>query len=129
MTETIVYIQITLDEYLKTLEEAKKQRKVRRSENRMFTAKEISIDCHGLNFYCVYGTYINGGYLAILNWGVSAELSSHNGSVGYNRDKLLAALKHSPSRFWLPKGKELDDLVYNLSEVITKRIIEMKGCV
>ena len=33
------------------------------------TAKEENINCHGLSFLCVLGEHINGGYVAILNWG------------------------------------------------------------
>ena len=68
------------------------------------TAKEVSIDCHGLNFLCIYGTHINGGYVAILNWGVAAELSPSE--KGYNTEQILAALNRSPEQGWLPSDDD-----------------------
>lgn len=53
-------------------------------------SKEISIDIGDWNFLCAFGTHINGGWIAIINWGVSAELSSF-GDVHYNTDKIYKA--------------------------------------
>lgn len=66
------------------------------------TAREENINCHGLSFLCVYGQHINGGYVAILNWGVSAELSVHCNELNYNRKKILDALERSPYVSYLP---------------------------
>lgn len=48
------------------------------------TAREFSIDACGYNFLCIVGEHINGGFLAILNWGVSAELSDDWNDIDYN---------------------------------------------
>ena len=71
-----------------------------------FTAKEESISCHGLDFLCLYGKHINGGFVAIINWGVAAELSAYNNSLRYNTDKILSALERSPDIGWLPQDAD-----------------------
>ena len=48
------------------------------------TAQEISIDTHGLSFLCIFGTHINGGWCAILNFGVSCELAANSDSTSSN---------------------------------------------
>ena len=70
------------------------------------TAKEYDISCHGLSFLCVLGRHINGGFVAILNWGVSAELSVHRSDLEYNRQRVLEALERSPDVSWLPSDSE-----------------------
>ena len=56
-------------------------------------AKEISIDTHGLNFLCIIGTHINGGFVAIPNWSIAAELA--RGEQGYNKAQIETALNNS----------------------------------
>lgn len=56
-------------------------------------AREISIDTHGLNFLCVIGTHINGGFVAIPNWSIAAELA--RGEQGYNTTQIETALNNS----------------------------------
>ena len=56
-------------------------------------AKEISIDTHGLNFLCIIGTHINGGFVAIPNWSIAAELASNE--QGYNKTQIETALNNS----------------------------------
>ena len=70
------------------------------------TAREENLNCHGLSFLCVFGKHINGGYVAILNWGVSAELSAHRNELNYNRKKILEALERSPYVSYLPSDEE-----------------------
>lgn len=38
-------------------------------------AHELSIDTHGLNFLCIFGEHVNGGFISVMNWNVSAEIS------------------------------------------------------
>lgn len=88
-----------------------------------FKAKEESIDYHGLDFLCLYGKHINGGFVAIINWGVAAELSAHGNDVRYNTDKILAALERSPDVDWLPDSKDGRKAVaHDLAQMIGERI-------
>lgn len=66
------------------------------------SAREFSLNCHGLNFLCILGTHINGGFVAIVNWGVSAELSSSRSDLTYILNCVLKALERSPDFNWLP---------------------------
>jgi hypothetical protein len=56
-------------------------------------AREISIDTHGLNFLCIIGQHINGGFVAIPNWSIAAELA--RGEQGYNKHQIETALNNS----------------------------------
>ena len=56
------------------------------------TAQEVSIDTHGLSFLCVFGTHINGGWCAILNFGVSCELATNSDSTVSNAAEIAHAL-------------------------------------
>lgn len=82
-------------------------------------AMELSIDIGDLNFLCAFGTHINGGWTAIINWGIAAELSSF-GDIDYNTDRLYAALAntnmHDTTKIKIAKG---------LSEVISPLIKQM----
>ena len=83
------------------------------------SSKEVSISCQGLNFLCICGIHINGGYVAILNWGVAAELSGSEYQDGYNCQKILAALRHSPLARSLPSDKVAKrDLIYEVAEFL-----------
>lgn len=93
------------------------------SREHSFTAKEESIECHGLDFLCLYGKHVNGGFVAIINWGVAAELSAHGNDVRYNTDKILAALERSPDVGWLPSGKDgRKAIAHDLAQMIGERI-------
>lgn len=61
--------------------------------NRIYhtTSEAASIDSNGHNFYCIYGTHINGNYISIQNWGVNAELSEAT-DVFYNKGAISEAL-------------------------------------
>lgn len=92
------------------------------------TAKEENINCHGLSFLCVLGEHINGGYVAILNWGVAAELSSHHNELDYNRKRILEALERSPYVSYLPSDEKTRSAVArDLAMMIGERIVEMKS--
>ena len=88
-----------------------------------FTAKEESIECHGLDCLCLYGKHINGGFVAIINWGVAAELSAYNNSLRYNTDKILSALERSPDIAWLPSDPDARRAVArDLAEMLGERM-------
>ena len=88
-----------------------------------FIAKEESIECHGLDFLCLYGKHINGGFVAIINWGVAAELSAYNNSLRYNTDKILSALERSPDIAWLPSDETARSAVArDLAQMIGERM-------
>ena len=36
-----------------------------------------NFDISGLSFYCIFGTYVNGAYVAIPGWGISCDLSAY----------------------------------------------------
>ena len=89
------------------------------------TAREYSIDCHGLNFLCILGQHVNGGFVAIVNWGVSAELSAANSDLFYNRRNVLEALERSPDVKWLPSDEEAREAVArDLAVMIMERMQE-----
>lgn len=86
-------------------------------------AKEIAIAANGISFLTICGKHINGGYAAILNFGIAAELSTDDKS--YNSSKIFAALE-SCSSSYLPSDKErLQALARELSAVITETIASM----
>ncbi|MBR1383846.1 MAG: hypothetical protein IJ555_08570 [Ruminococcus sp.] len=89
-------------------------------------AREESIDCHGLNFLCIYGKHINGGFVAIPNWGVAAELSAHQYDTDYNKGKLLSALERSPEEAWLPSDPDARSAIaHDLAQMIEQRIRQL----
>lgn len=89
------------------------------------TAREFDFIVCDLNFTCIFGKHVNGGYVAIINWGVSAELSASD--ARYNSRKLLIALQNSPEKFWLPSDEgQQQQIARDLGQMITERIQEMK---
>lgn len=49
--------------------------------------KEFSVNHNGFNYLVIYGHHINGWFIAIPNWRISAE-AGHPDSVLYNTEKL-----------------------------------------
>lgn len=91
-----------------------------------FIAKEESLTCHGLTFLCLYGKHINGGFVAIINWGVAAELSEHQSDLAYNHKKIMEALDRSPKIDWLPSDEDARSAVArDLAMMIGERIGNM----
>ena len=86
-----------------------------------FTSSAQDFSVAGLSFYCIYGTYINGAYVAILNWGISADLSACGNDVSYNTSKIYSALLRSDSKVWLPGTKKA-------REAIARELAEKVGC-
>lgn len=68
------------------------------------TSRELSVATHGLSFLCIVGHHINGAYIAIINFGISAELSALNDTL-YNTNRIYEALNISNDS-WLPKSQE-----------------------
>ena len=62
--------------------------------NKVFktTSEEASIDACGHNFLCIYGSHINGNYISIINFKVSAELSEAN-DIFYNKNAIANSLE------------------------------------
>lgn len=90
------------------------------------TAREDNINCHGLSFLCVFGQHINGGYVAIINWGVAAELSAHRNELDYNRRRISDALERSPYSCYLPSDDDARSAVArDLAMMIGERILCM----
>lgn len=55
-------------------------------------AEEASIDACGYNFLCIYGSHINGNFISIINWNVSAELSDPK-DIFYNSNSISETLQ------------------------------------
>lgn len=68
------------------------------------TANEISVDFNGNNFLIIFGRHINGGYFAIVNWGVSGELGQPT-DVYYNSHSIGHALDNYDA------GKALAEII------------------
>lgn len=89
----------------------------------MFNANEITLNVSGLAFDVHYGTHTNGGWCAIINFGVAAELSASPSDTAYNTDKIIKALSHSPDAAWLPEGEQARKAIaHTIAEELTKRI-------
>lgn len=56
------------------------------------SADEISFNTCGFNFLFIVGEHINGGFIAILNWGLSAELSDDWNDTFYNANAIEEAM-------------------------------------
>ena len=87
-------------------------------------SKELSIDIGDWNFLCAFGTHINGGWIAIINWGLSAELSALGGNIPYNTNKIYKAFSRA--------DVELNDdcklkLANELSKIVSPLIEEMES--
>lgn len=88
-----------------------------------FTAQEMGIDYDDISYLCAFGTHINGGWIAILNFGVAAELSNSGCDVSYNTKKIEEALLRSDDP-WLPTGDNLTSAARHIAEIVTERISE-----
>ncbi|MCM1308287.1 MAG: hypothetical protein NC223_06785 [Butyrivibrio sp.] len=55
--------------------------------------QEISVDCNGCNYLVIYGHHINGGFIAIPNWGICTEAGDPK-AVFYNTEKLNSLLDY-----------------------------------
>ena len=83
-------------------------------------SKELSINTHGLNFLCIVGTHIKGGFFAAPEWGISAELA--RGDKSYNKQKIEAALNDSSyAAMWLDRTAQAE-VASELAEILTNRI-------
>lgn len=51
---------------------------------------EISVDCGKFNYLVIFGHHINGGFIAIVNYGICCEASSPD-SINYNTERLIRA--------------------------------------
>ena len=69
-------------------------------------AREENISCHGLSFLCIYGKHVNGGFAALMNWGVVVELSTSKSDLAYNKKQIFDALEDSPDVGYLPSGTD-----------------------
>lgn len=83
-------------------------------------ARELSINTHGLNFLCIVGTHIKGGFFAAPEWEISAELA--RGDKNYNKQKIEAALNDSSyAAMWLDRTAQAE-VAAELAEILTNRI-------
>ena len=51
---------------------------------------EKSLDYNGYSYLTIFGTHINGGFIAIPNWGIACE-ADDDGNISYNRERLTEA--------------------------------------
>lgn len=85
------------------------------------TAMEYNITTHGLSFLCIFGEHVNGAYIAIVNFGISAELSALD-DIGYNTMSILKGLLICEDK-WLPKSKKvLHEIAEEIAEAINPYI-------
>ncbi len=56
----------------------------------------MSIDVCGYSFLTLVGSHINGGFIALLNWNASAEISDDWNDVHYNSNKIFEAIHNDP---------------------------------
>lgn len=68
-------------------------------------AAEYSIECHGLSFLCIIGEHINGGFIAIVDWGVAAELGDKD-DIRYNADSIFESLERTSCLKYLPRDEK-----------------------
>lgn len=52
---------------------------------------EHSVDINGYSYLLILGRHINGGFICIPNHNIGCEYSLHEGSFGYNLEKLEKA--------------------------------------
>ena len=91
-------------------------------------AREETINCHGLDFLCIYGRHINGGYAALMNWGVAVELSASKNDLRYNQSKIREGFERVPSHLtcYLPSDTdERTGLARDLAMMIMSRLSEL----
>lgn len=84
------------------------------------TIEEASIDSYGYNFLCIYGSHINGNYIAIINWGVSAELSLFPNDITYNAMRIAEVLEKIPQT-----KANASNMAYDIANAIAPRLKEM----
>lgn len=85
------------------------------------TATELNINYGGLSYLCAFGSHINGGWIAILNFGVSAELSNDRYDIGDNAENIADALLRSGD-IMLPTGAQLKEAARHIAEIVTEHI-------
>ena len=84
---------------------------------------ERQLDIRGYSYTVIFGSHINGGFIAIPGWGVACEASDDLYNVGYNTEKLTEAglnneVAETISRYiddWLKEneGSKQDDELQN----------------
>lgn len=67
------------------------------------TSREFTVDTEHLSLLCICGHHVNGSYLAILNLGISAELSPY-GDIGYNTARIAEAINSIGGSILLPQS-------------------------
>lgn len=85
-----------------------------------FSAQEMNFQTHGYSFDCHFGTHINGGWLAIINWGVACELSTDDS--GYNADQIWMALSGYQNGTYFSET-ELAEIPVELAKEITGKLV------
>ncbi len=94
---------------------------VKQPSSHRITAQELNIDYGGINYLCAFGTHVNGGWIAILNFGVASELSGSRYDVKHNVRKIREALEKSDDP-WLPDGEKLNEAAAYIAKIVTERI-------
>lgn len=58
--------------------------------------KAINVQHDGLHFLTIYGTHASGSFVALPEWGISAEVDSDFTDIENNAEAIAFALRHSP---------------------------------
>lgn len=72
-------------------------------------AIEYDIQVNGFSFLCIFGTHTNGGFISIVNWGVSAEISAwkNKSNFLYNTNRIFEAFERSKMENFFQMTKTL----------------------
>lgn len=84
------------------------------------SAKEKTISAGGYSFLCIFGTHINGGFLAIPNWNICVELSEAN-DKDYNFCKIYDALCQN---IFVTELKLSKEKIYAISNKLANEILK-----
>lgn len=82
---------------------------------------ELFISHDDIMYECIFGTCISGGWISIINFGVSAELSMQSKDIESNAREIEHALLRSTDPL-LPSGEELKEAAKVIAEIVTVKI-------
>ncbi len=85
-----------------------------------FSAQEMNFQTHGYTFDCHFGTHLNGGWLAIINFGIACELTTDD--IGYNIERIHTALSSYQNGTYFSET-ELAEIPVALAKAIIEKLV------
>lgn len=86
---------------------------------RYVNAIECGFHYDDLFIQCIFGKHVGGGFIAIVNWGVSAEISSRKNDISCNEIEIYYALKKVKEAAYLSKDEKVKrDIAHNIAVAI-----------